>query len=122
LSDLGRGPRKKKIYNSYTWAYTSWAVNIGEIGYSLSPAHRGQGLASEAVAALVGYALDQRGKDEVMAWTDTRNDASIALLQRLGFLLDPASRQRTLFKGAWCDEDRYVMTAQTWSQFSRISS
>jgi aminoglycoside 6'-N-acetyltransferase len=93
-----------------------------EIGYSLSPAHGGQGYAGEAVAALVGYALDQRGKREVMAWTDTRNEASIALLERLGFILDPASRQRTLFKGAWCDEDRYVMTADAWRQLSKISS
>jgi RimJ/RimL family protein N-acetyltransferase len=93
-----------------------------EIGYSLAPVHRGRGYASEAVAAIVNYALDQRGKDEVMAWTDTRNEASIALLKRLGFVLDPASRQRTLFKGEWCDEDRYVMTADAWRQLSKISS
>ena len=93
-----------------------------EIGYSLAPAHGGHGYASEAVAAIVTYALDRRGKNEVMAWTDTRNGASIALLERLGFALDPASRQRTLFKGAWCDEDRYVMTADAWRQLSRMSS
>ena len=85
-----------------------------EIGYTLAPAHAGHGFASEAVAAIVDYVFRQRGKHEVMAWTDTRNTSSVALLKRLGFVCDAASRQRTLFKGAWCDEDRYVMTSGNW--------
>lgn len=89
-----------------------------EIGYSFDPAHGGHGLASEAVAAMVDYCLKSRGKNEVMAWTDTRNPRSIALLERLGFQCDTASRQRTLFKNEWCDEDRYVMTATTWAERS----
>ena len=86
-----------------------------EIGYALAPAQAGRGYASEAVAAIVDYAITRRGKQEVMAWTDTRNTRSIALLERLGFTRDTASRQRTLFKGEWCDEDRYVMTAADWA-------
>ncbi len=86
-----------------------------EIGYALAPAHAGRGHASEAVAAIVDYAITQRGKHEVMAWTDTRNTRSIALLERLGFFRDTTSRQRTLFKGAWCNEDRYIMMAADWA-------
>ena len=86
-----------------------------EIGYSLDPAFGGRGYAGEAVAAIVTYCFEARGKSEVMAWTDTRNLPSIALLERLGFTRDPASRQHTMFKGAWCDEDRYVMTAEDWA-------
>lgn len=86
-----------------------------EIGYSLGPALGGHGYASEAVAAVVTYCFEARGKSEVMAWTDTRNLPSIALLERLGFRRDPASRQHTMFKGAWCDEDRYVMTPEDWA-------
>lgn len=86
-----------------------------EIGYSLDPAFGGNGYAGEAVSALITYYLAARGKGEVMAWTDTRNRRSIALLERLGFRRDPASRQHTMFKGAWCDEDRYVMTSEDWA-------
>ncbi|MEM7121970.1 MAG: GNAT family protein [Pseudomonadota bacterium] len=86
-----------------------------EIGYSLNPTFGGHGYASEAVAAITTYCLEARGKNEVMAWTDIRNRPSIALLERLGFKRDPASRQHTMFKGAWCDEDRYVMTSQDWA-------
>jgi len=93
-----------------------------EIGYTFDPAFAGHGYASEAVAALLTYAFTQRGKAEIMAWTDTHNARSVALLTRLGFRHDPASRHRNLFKGAWCDDDRYVMTAETWSQLSRMSS
>jgi len=93
-----------------------------EIGYTFDPAFAGHGYAGEAVAAIVDYSIDRRGKTEVMAWTDTRNTRSAVLLQRLGFVVDPASRHRNLFKGAWCDEDRYVMTAGAWRQLSRLSS
>ena len=95
-------------------ARPGWRSRLGRIGYTLAPAHAGHGFASEAVAAIVDYVFRQRGKHEVMAWTDTRNTSSVALLKRLGFVCDAASRQRTLFKGAWCDEDRYVMTSGNW--------
>lgn len=95
-----------------------------EVGYTLAAAYTGQGYAGEAVAAIVDYAFTARGKTEVMGWTDTRNTRSAALLVRLGFTHDPASRHRSLFKGEWCDDDRYVMTPADWEsrQLSRLSS
>lgn len=52
-----------------------------EIGFSLRPEHQGRGLATEAVAALIG-ALGVR---TVVAGCDPANHRSAALLERLGF-------------------------------------
>ena len=58
-----------------------------EIGYSLHPDAQGQGYASEAVTALI-KALRDRGAHTVVAGCDPDNDASIRLLERLGFAFD----------------------------------
>lgn len=56
-----------------------------EIGYSIVPAFRGRGLASEAVRALCGWAFGQ-GANEVAAETEKGNAASERVLQRCGFV------------------------------------
>src|SRR5262249_36082486 len=63
-----------------------------EIGFTLAPEHQGHGYASEAVGCLLDYVFDRLGKERVVALTDVRNDPSIALLERLRFVRDPAPR------------------------------
>jgi RimJ/RimL family protein N-acetyltransferase len=57
-----------------------------EVGFTLAPAHQGQGYATEAVERLLGYA-GSRGHREAVAWCDVENVASQRLLARLGFAL-----------------------------------
>ena len=56
-----------------------------EIGYCVVPDRRGRGYASEAVAALVAWALVQPGVASVAARCDVVNVASIRVLERAGF-------------------------------------
>jgi len=56
-----------------------------ELVLSLSPAWWGRGLAAEAGAALLDYASEVLGMDEVRASTDAPNAASRRLAERLGF-------------------------------------
>lgn len=62
-------------------------MGVAEIGYALARAHWGQGLAREAVAALVAHLFAQ-GKRRVFADTDPDNAASNRLLEALGFTLE----------------------------------
>jgi ribosomal-protein-alanine N-acetyltransferase len=55
-----------------------------ELLYSLTPAHWGQGLATEAATAVLTHAFDTLTLPEVLATTDDANTASIRLLTRLG--------------------------------------
>ena len=59
---------------------------VVEIGYSVTPEWRGRGYARELVAALVAHALSRRGVRQVVAHTGDANAASIAVLERCGFV------------------------------------
>lgn len=57
-----------------------------EVGYVLSGRYQGAGYASEAVAALLAAARSELGVTQLTALVDSRNGASIRLLERLGFV------------------------------------
>jgi len=58
-----------------------------EMGYVFNPRYGGQGLATEAVSAIINFARCRRGFLRVIARTDAANVASIALCRRLGMQL-----------------------------------
>ncbi len=60
-------------------------VARGDIGYELSPQHWRQGLATEAVAAMVQFGFEALNLDELEARTVTANQRSIQVLSRLAF-------------------------------------
>jgi len=55
-----------------------------EVFYSLAPGAWGQGYATEAARAVVGYALGRLGLPEVLAEVDVGNTGSVAVVERLG--------------------------------------
>ncbi len=57
-----------------------------EIGYGFDPPFQNQGYATEAVGALVAWALAQPGIQAVTAETDYTNIPSIRVLQKIGFI------------------------------------
>jgi RimJ/RimL family protein N-acetyltransferase len=56
-----------------------------DLGFALLPAFRGQGYAVEAAAAVVAHARDALRLPRLLAITSQDNDASMALLSKLGF-------------------------------------
>lgn len=81
-----------------------------EIGFAFAPAARGQGLAAEAVAAIVAELFAQ-GRHRLVAQTDMRNLAAQALLERLGFRREAVHRQSWEEAGCWFDEVGYALLA-----------
>ena len=85
-----------------------------EIGYTLSRAYQGHGIASEAVSCVLEYAFVILGLHRVIAITDCENVASVALLERLGLRREGHFRQNVWFKGKWGDEYLYAMLQEEW--------
>lgn len=56
-----------------------------EIGYEIADAYQGKGFATEAAAALIEHAGRQGGVMAVQAHTLAEENASVALLRKLGF-------------------------------------
>jgi RimJ/RimL family protein N-acetyltransferase len=85
-----------------------------EIGFILHPDHWGQGLAGEAVGAVLDRAFGLHGLPRVVADVDPRNAASLALLARLGFRETGRRERSWLVGGEWCDSVDLALPAERW--------
>ncbi|MBQ0931491.1 GNAT family N-acetyltransferase [Ideonella sp. 4Y16] len=70
-----------------------------ELGYVLARSHWRQGLAREALAAVIRQVFGPMGQRRIEAEVNPDNTASNALLQALGFTLEGRLRQRYTGKG-----------------------
>lgn len=59
-----------------------------EIGITIAPAFQRNGFATEALHAILDRLFREMQKQRAIASIDPRNNASIALMQRLGFHLE----------------------------------
>jgi len=66
-----------------------------ELIYALLPAHWGQGLASEASRRVLRYGFEECGLTRIVAATDTPNQRSARVMERIGMAFD----ERRLYKG-----------------------
>jgi len=74
-----------------------------EIGFILHPDSWGRGFAREAVGAVVDHVFAHFDVPAVIADVDPRNDASLALLARLGFVETHRAARTIQVGGTWCD-------------------
>jgi RimJ/RimL family protein N-acetyltransferase len=86
-----------------------------EVGYAFRPDHRGQGYATEAVAAMVDLAFTGLGAHRVSGHLDSRNWASAALLERLGMRREAHLVENEWVKGEWTDEDIFAVLVSEWT-------
>lgn len=61
-----------------------------EIGWRLHLTHWGQGYATEAAGAWLDYGFGVLGLAEIVAFTDSDNHRSLAVMRRLGMIRDPS--------------------------------
>jgi len=85
-----------------------------EVGYALARPCWGQGLAAEAVAALVGFAFGPLGLHRLEAGVDLRNERSLRLLARLGFQREGTLRERFHFHGELQDDAVFGLLRHEW--------
>ena len=76
---------------------------LPEVGYILHPDAWGQGLASEALTAVIDHVFAAFPIAALTADVDPRNAASLALLARLGFAETHRARRTWRVAEEWCD-------------------
>ncbi len=80
------------------------AWQLPEVGFLLHPDHWGQGLAFEAMAAVIAHVeAEFPALPALTAEADPRNAASLRLLDRLGFRETHRAERTLLWKDEWCD-------------------
>ena len=70
-----------------------------EISYQFDPTFWGNGLASEAVRAIVEHALYNLGMERVIAETKSANSASFNLLRKQGMVLSDQFEPVSVYRG-----------------------
>ncbi len=86
------------------------ASRRAEIGYILTPDATGQGLAREAVGAMIAHMRDRLNVHRIEAQIEPANAKSRALVERLGFVCEaPLLRDRWKVNGAFRSVALYAL-------------
>ena len=68
------------------------ALDDVDLGYAFLPDYRGRGYATESAAAVLDHARRDLGLDRIVAITSPDNEASIHVLEKLGFRFEQLIR------------------------------
>jgi len=92
-----------------------------ELGYTINPQFQRKGFATEAIQLLIQHLFQAQKVHKAIAQVDARNQASLKLLERLGFELEGKFRQHFYddIDHAWVDEWQYGLLK---TDFNRINS
>jgi RimJ/RimL family protein N-acetyltransferase len=85
-----------------------------EVGFALRRDAWGRGLMGEALTALFDFAFGELALRRIEADVDPRNEASIRLLERLGFEREGLARERWQVGGEIQDACYYGLLARDW--------
>ncbi len=82
-----------------------------ELGYTLSRAHWGQGILTEAIPAVMDHGFGVLGCHSVEAITDPRNVASMRVLEKNGFVREGYFKEDIFWNGVFTDSVVYSRLA-----------
>ena len=80
-----------------------------EIGYMLNPAYQGKGIMSEALSIIIQYGFNNIGLHSIEANANPANQASIKLLEKIGFVREGYFKENYYFNGNFLDSAIYSL-------------
>jgi RimJ/RimL family protein N-acetyltransferase len=86
----------------------------GEVGFSFHQGYTGRGLATRALAAVLGFGFVQLGLHRITAATFTSNERAWRLLERVGMRREAHFIHDGFVRGRWVDVYGYGMLADEW--------
>lgn len=99
--------------------YWNPAFRSATLTYTLRDDAWGQGFATEAVGALLAWAFQAWDLNRVQAETDTRNGASLRVLDKLGFVREGTLREDCVVDGDVSDSAVYGLLRREWAAFAQ---
>jgi ribosomal-protein-alanine N-acetyltransferase len=86
----------------------------GEVGYAVRRDRWGRGYATEAAALLIEFGFRRLHLHRIVGSTGPDNEASQAVLRRLGFTREGVMRDHVFTAGAWRDSVLYALLEDEW--------
>jgi RimJ/RimL family protein N-acetyltransferase len=84
-------------------------VAAAKLGYAVAADHWGKGYATEAVQIMLKFAFERLELHRVTAAIGPDNDASLAVVRKIGFLAEGRLRDHVFTNGAWRDSLLYSL-------------
>ncbi len=91
-----------------------------EVRIAMNPRYRLQGLATEALAAVLDIAFDHFRFHRVFARCDGRSAAAAKLLRNVGMRLEAHFREHALYQGEWDDELHFALLSREWRRSAKV--
>jgi [ribosomal protein S5]-alanine N-acetyltransferase len=87
-----------------------------KLGYAIHADHWGHGYATDAARVMLRFAFGPLGRHRVTAAIGPENEASIAVVKRLGFSLEGHLRDHVFTNGAWRDSLLYSLLEHEYAE------
>ncbi|WP_293798440.1 GNAT family protein [uncultured Bosea sp.] len=84
------------------------------IGYIIDPEHHRQGIAMEAVTAMLDFCFGELGLHRLQAFIHPENQASLRLIEKLGFRREGLLRDHLRVGEDWRDDALYALLTAEW--------
>lgn len=91
---------------------------IAEIGITLSHLEQRKGYAKETMLGILAFLFDVQNLHRVVEIVDAENEASIKLLESIGFRKEGHFIENIFFKGQWGSECQYALLQREWAAMS----
>jgi ribosomal-protein-alanine N-acetyltransferase len=89
-------------------------IRKADLGYEVAPLYWGQGYATEAARAMLGFGFEKLGLHRIWASCLAENVASVQVLEKLGMRCEGRLRDNHWMKGRWWDALVYGMIEDEW--------
>jgi RimJ/RimL family protein N-acetyltransferase len=86
------------------------------VGYFLNPQRWGNGYATEAVEALIGFGFETAQLAKLIAWCDAENVASWRVMEKSGMRRMRLETRAKYIKDRWWDVLWYEITRSEWER------
>ncbi len=104
-----------RLIGDVVFFWRSETDRTGEVGYSFHADVAGRGYATEAVRALLELGFGPMGLHRIIARVDERNEASVRVVERLGFRREAREVDSILVKGEWATMLTYALLEHEWA-------
>jgi len=93
---------------------------LGEVWYKLLPSFWGQGLATEALKAILKFSFEELLLHRIEAGCATENLASARVLEKVGMRREGSQRKVLPIRGQWVDNYEYAILEDEWREINNV--
>lgn len=100
--------------------WTDATAGQAELRVVLSPFHRKQGYATEAVRAAIDFGFANFKFHRIFARCSGKNPSSARLLKGIGMRLEAHYREHAMFQGEWDEELHFAILDREWQRSDKV--